>query len=305
MSDYLAAMFRRRNNDGWFHAGRYDATTVDILCALAVLTMFIYGIAGADTFNRLIFNSFLVREQYEVWRVVTWTVATPPDFFPLLGVVFFWVFGQQLEALFGRNRFLIWAMITTIVPAIVLTFLGALSAEIDFTNGELGLQALFLGGIWVYAATYPGVRWFEVIPLWAIAAVFTVLNLLQYNGIGATGKVLFLLVAMAVALISGRSLGLATGWPIPHIDVSGAGQGGQSKRRAPKRSKPSRSSGSPVVEGPWRNAPPPVAPPTGPSPADQAELDALLDKIGASGMDSLSGTEKKRLNELSKRLRNR
>ena len=38
--------------------------------------------------------------------------------------------------------------------------------------------------------------------------------------------------------------------------------------------------------------------------ADQAELDALLDKIGAAGMDALSSSEKARLNELSKKLRN-
>ncbi len=41
------------------------------------------------------------------------------------------------------------------------------------------------------------------------------------------------------------------------------------------------------------------------SPADQAELDGLLDKISDQGMDALSGDEKQRLNELSKRLRNR
>ena len=46
-------------------------------------------------------------------------------------------------------------------------------------------------------------------------------------------------------------------------------------------------------------------PPSGPSPADQVELDSLLDKIGATGMDSLTNDEKKRLNDLSKRLRNR
>ena len=46
-------------------------------------------------------------------------------------------------------------------------------------------------------------------------------------------------------------------------------------------------------------------PPPPPSAADQAELDALLDKIGAQGMDSLSKDEKQRLNDLSKRLRNR
>ncbi|MEY4607556.1 MAG: hypothetical protein RLY45_2316, partial [Actinomycetota bacterium] len=41
------------------------------------------------------------------------------------------------------------------------------------------------------------------------------------------------------------------------------------------------------------------------SPAEQAELDSLLDKTSASGLDSLSRTEKSRLNELSKKLRSR
>jgi hypothetical protein len=79
--------------------------------------------------------------------------------------------------------------------------------------------------------------------------------------------------------------------------------------RSPKRkSKPKRSAGTSsrgVVQGPWKNAPAPAPPAAAPSPADQIELDALLDKIGANGMDSLSGDEKKRLNDLSKRLRNR
>ena len=38
---------------------------------------------------------------------------------------------------------------------------------------------------------------------------------------------------------------------------------------------------------------------------DQAELDELLDKISAQGMDGLTNDEKRRLNELSKRMRKR
>ena len=38
---------------------------------------------------------------------------------------------------------------------------------------------------------------------------------------------------------------------------------------------------------------------------DQAELDDLLDKISALGMDGLTNDEKRRLNELSKRMRKR
>lgn len=305
MSDTFQAMFRRRPNDGWFRLGKYDMTTTDIMCGLSIATMFLWA-ASQAAFDKLVFFAPQVRNG-EVWRIITWPIAEPPDFFALLGVVFFWVFGQQVEALFGRNRFLIWVLATTIIPAVSLTLLGAVNNEFDFESANLGLGTLFLGGIWVYAATYPGVKWFEVVPLWAIAGVFTMLRLLQFTGTRAGGAVLFLLISVAAALVAGRSLGLATGWPIPHVDLSSLGDGSRSsskRRKAPKQKRSKGSGGARVVDGPWQNAPAPTAPPVGASPADQAELDGLLDKIGANGMESLSGAEKKRLNELSKRLRN-
>ena len=208
-----------------------------------------------------------------------------------------------------------WILAVTIIPALLLTALGAIESSFDFASVEFGLSSLFLGGIWVYAATYPGVKWFEVIPLWALAAVFTVLNLLQYSGVDATGKVVFLLAGVAVSLVAGRSLGLATGWPIPHLPLDGVGHSRKPAKQSkpkPKKQKKPRSDGSSagsnatVVEGPWRTGPPPMPPASGPpSAADQEELDTLLDKIGATGMDSLTSSEKKRLNDLSKRLRNR
>lgn len=305
MSDQFAAMFRRRPNDGWFVVGRYDATTTDLLCVLGVATMFVYG-ASTSAFSRLLFFPSAVRD-LELWRIVTWPIATEPSGWGLLGIIFFWLFGQQLEGLFGRNKFLLWVLTVTIVPAVALTFISVLDNSLDFTSVEFGLSTLFLGGIWVYAATYPGVRWFNIVPLWAIAAVFTLLNLLQYSGSRATGKILFLLIAVATALVAGRSLGLATGWPIPHLPLEGAGSGGGSRgggrrRRTPK---PKRSSGRQVVDGPWQRGPAPQPPQPVTSAADQAELDSLLDKIGAEGMDALTSAEKRRLNELSKRLRNR
>jgi hypothetical protein len=303
MSDQFAAIFRRRPNDGWFRAGNYDITTTDILCGLSVVSMFLWGLFGGF-WERLPFAPVLVRD-FEIWRLVTWPIATQPSVWLLLGIVFFWLFGQQLESLFGRGKFLAWVLALTIIPALVLTVLGPLGESIDFMT-QFGLSNLFLGGIWVYAATYPGVKWFEVVPLWALAGVFTVLNLLQATGTGANGQVIFLLVSVGVALVAGRSLGLATGWPIPHLPLDGGGSGSGSSGRSKKKSKPKRSAGPAstrgVVQGPWKNAPAP-APPA--SPADQVELDLLLDKIGANGMESLTSDEKKRLNDLSKRLRNR
>ncbi len=298
MSDQFAAIFRRRPNDGWFRAGRFDVTTTDILCALAVAPMFVYG-ASLEAFAKLLFYGPLVRE-FEIWRLVTWPIATEPDLWPLLSIVFFWLFGQQLEALFGRAKFVWWVLAVAIIPAIVLTALGALDNGLDFSSQDFGLTTLFLGGIWVYAATYPGGRWFEVVPLWAVAGVFTLLSALQYSGTRSTGQLIFLLVGIGTALVAGRSLGVAQGWPIPHLPLDGS----STSQRTKKRSKPKRSSGPKVVEGPWTRGPAPAPPRPVASPADQAELDALLDKIGDQGMDALTGGEKKRLNELSKRLRN-
>lgn len=299
MSEQFAAMFRRRPNDGWFRAGRYDVTTTDILCVLSIASMFVWGLSRS-LWENLPFIPFAVRD-FEVWRLVTWPIATEPAIWPLLGIVFFFLFGQQIEALFGREKFFLWVAAVTLVPAISMTLLGALGNELDLF-AEFGLSNLFLGGIWVYAATYPGVKWFEVIPLWALAAVFTVLSLLQFSGTGQTGRILFLLISVGAALVAGRSLGLATGWPIPHLPLDGAGR---SRPKRAKRSKPARGSSGPrVVDGPWQRGAAPMPPPSGPSAADQAELDALLDKIGANGMDSLSTAEKQRLNDLSKRLRN-
>lgn len=313
MSDYFQAMFRRRPNDGWFRAGKYDMTTTDILCSVAILTMFLYGI-GRSAFDKLIFAPFAVRD-LEIWRLFTWSTATRPNVWLLIGVVFFWLWGQQIESLFGRNRFLIWVATVTIVPAAILTVLGGLSTSFEFASYEFGLSTLFLGLIWVYAATYPSVKFFEVVPMWAAAGVFTLLDLLRFSGDRQTGQIVFLLTVVGVSLVAGRSLGLATGWPIPHIDLAGIGNGSSRSRGSGKRRKATKpksrgsrgarsSGGSTVVDGPWKNAPAPTAPPTRPSPADQAELDGLLDKIGANGMDALTSTEKKRLNELSKRLRN-
>ena len=117
--------------------------------------------------------------------------------------------------------------------------------------------------------------------------------------------------SMSAIVLPARAMGLAEALPwIPKIPIpSGSG------RRKKKAARKSRGSGQgEVVNGPWatpaRSAPPrgaplPQPPRANDDPHDQAELDQLLDKISARGMDGLTADEKRRLNELSKRLRNR
>jgi hypothetical protein len=118
----------------------------------------------------------------------------------------------------------------------------------------------------------------------------------------------FLIVLLATAALTARSFGLASGLPwLPQVPLPDAISGTRSSgpRRSSKgkvRGRGKSGSGKTVVDGPW-SAPPPPSRPSPDAAAAQAELDQLLDKISESGLESLSSNEKRRLNELSKRLR--
>ena len=110
------------------------------------------------------------------------------------------------------------------------------------------------------------------------------------------------MISLAIAAVAARSIGLLAAYPwIPRVPIGDGVRAapGPHRRGRHAAARPGRPT---VVEGPWGIA---SAVPNPTSLADQAELDSLLDKIAASGMDSLSGDEKRRLNDLSKKLRKR
>jgi hypothetical protein len=163
----------------------------------------------------------------------------------------------------------------------------------------------------IFVAEYPYARFFFGIPAWALGAVFLGIEILQLLSLRDDRGIVFLLVTIATAAVTARTMGLASSlsW-IPAVPI---GRGGSSSGRSRRPSKRRGGGGGEVVAGPWpsssRGGPSRTsALPQPPSPAfgaDQAELDALLDKISELGMDGLSSDEKRRLNELSKRMRNR
>ena len=147
----------------------------------------------------------------------------------------------------------------------------------------------------VYAFDSPNAVWFFNIPLWVVAGIFVLLDVLQYMGREFYGALLVELGAIIVGTITARQFGMLNDLAfIPRFVSSKSGRGGKKSKAKSVRG------GSSVVSGPWAGTPEPAH-----SAADQMELDGLLDKISAQGMDSLSRTEKARLNELSKKLRGR
>jgi len=283
---YQFSLPERPRRDGWFRvglAGGIDLTTTAIMVLLGVVSMFWYAISP-ESLADLVFSGRGVREG-ELWRVVTWPIPNPPDeIWVVLTLAFFWFVGHRVEDAIGRWRFLWLVLAATIAPAAIVSALS-----FDLSYGAYGLGVLGIAFLVVFALEHPSAMFFFNIPAWVIAAVYVGIDVLRYLGQQAYEPLVLELLVILVAVLGARQAGLLADLAaVPRV----AG------RRRPAASRRPRSSGPTVVEGPWGAG-------HGPSDAEQAELDALLDKIGAQGMDSLSRTEKTRLNELSAKLRKR
>lgn len=309
---------RRGPSDPWFRVGTVDVTTTVLVSALCVLSLFVYAFEGDrhPVLRRLaLFPDEVTSGQ--VWRLVTWPLANVPDngrlLWTVITIAIFWLFGREIERLMGRVRFAVFLGLLAVVPGLVGTIVDTV---------QFGIRPVQFGVFLVFVAEYPFVRFFFNIPGWVIGAVLLTIEVLQiFADADSERHLIFLFVTLAVAGVTARSMGLLNSFPwIPAVPLGRFGSGGPRRRRPAKRRRSGgtggsrRSGGGDVVAGPWAT---PRGGPTGSAPlppppvsaaeaaADQAELDALLDKISDAGMDGLSAAEKQRLNELSKRMRNR
>lgn len=288
MSSRFSVSFpgRRDSNDPWFRIGTLDVSTSVLVPLLCVASMLVWTVSPAVIDFLVLFADDVRRAQ--IWRLFTWPIANSPDIWTVLTLAMLWYFGRELERIVGRNRFLSMLVSVAVVSGVVATVVGANIGGIR--NIQICVFCLF-------CAELPKVRFWGGIPAWVFAAVIVGVELLQLIGLRRGAEILVLVASLATAAISARSYGLLTAYPwVPSL--------ARTTQRRPKAPKPGRSarrsdSTGTVVSGPWQS------PTTGLSDAEQTELDALLDKTSAAGLESLSRTEKARLNELSKKLRSR
>jgi len=283
---YQFSMPERPQRDGWFRIGAIDVTTTAFLVLAGVVSMFWYAIDKASL-SKLVFTGYDVRNG-DIWRIITWPLVCRPDIFSVITLAFFWFVGHRVEDQIGRKRFTILILAMTIVPASLVTLL-----HFD-PVGVYGLNLLALALLVVFALDNPSATSFFNIPIWVFAAVYVALMMLQYIGDQMYEALVMGIGVILIALGGARQYGMLgdLGF-IPRVG------GGSSSSPKPARQKQSRGSSGTVVSGPWAD---PVA---AHSPADEAELNGLLDRINDVGIDALSRDEKARLNELSKKLRGR
>lgn len=278
----------------WFTIGQLQVTTTVFATLAGAVSMFIWSISPAFVRGLALLPTRVTSG--EVWRLFTWPLANRPDLWTIIGLAIFWYFGRELESITGRNRFAWFLIILTVVPAVVATVLAVPQA---------GFRPLQFSIFLVFIAQNPFARFFFGIPAWALGAMFLTLEILQLVGLRLGRSIIFLLVTLVTAALAARSYGLMERFAFiptlrfPGSEARAARPSRPTAAKAPKAPK-GRRRGDKVVQGPWDS-------PTAPSSTDRAilqqEMDALLDRIAAGGMEALSMEEKRRLNELSKLLR--
>ncbi len=306
---------RRAEDDPWFRVGSIDVTTTVFVIALNVFVMFIYAVSNAF-FARLILFRPLVTDG-EVWRLVTWPFATRPDIGAAFTLAFFWFTGREVERLFGRARFT-----KFLVTIAVVTTLLALAVNVPVG----GLRFVVLAVFCAFAAENPRMPFFFGIPVWVIALVFVGLDVLQYLGDRESELLLVMIGAIATALLLLRGYGWGSEVPwVPRVAIPPllGGPNNRTKRptsggnraRAPKagRGRKGRDGDGSVVAGPWGEKGTgtattaadagPRLPRTG--PLSQADVDRVLDKVAATGLNSLTEDERAVLEQASRTLRDR
>ena len=288
----------RGSDDGWFRLGSIEVTTSVLVVVLAIVSVIEWALEGS--FGPVQRNLTLVPHDVvtgRVWELLTWPIAYPfgVGFFDVIAIALLWYFGTEIESLLGKKKMAWFLGLVTVglgvlwVVFVEWTPISNGVASEAFTLSTLNQLELMV--LLVFIAEYPHRRFFFNIPGWVIGVVIVAIYVVGYVGNRQWLLLLNFALGLVLTAIVAKSLGLLSEVRrVPSVRL----------RHSPRPKRQKRSSSGPtVVQGPWQ---PPVAPPVS---RDQAALDALLDKISANGMDSLTDGEREQLMILRDRLRRR
>lgn len=292
-------------HDPWFRLGTLDVGTAVLIAILSGIAMFFSALVGfgSPLTDALVLDPEAVVHG-QVWRVVTWPFAYVDGsrfLWDVLTIAMFWYFGRDLEEhLLGRKRLLNFCIAVTLIFSAVSVLLYA---AVDQWVFDASLNTVELVVLLAWIAEWPHRRFMFNIPAWVFGVVILAVTLLERVGSRSWGYLLYLVVGLALCAVAARSVGLLSEHhALPKIHLP---------RR--QRSRPARhehgprvrrahrhpSQGPTVVAGPWQGSSAAVESP------DEARMNVLLEKIHASGQDSLTAKEKKELLDIRERLRRR
>jgi hypothetical protein len=247
--------------------GIYAAHLVVIVYCVSMVATAILGPAHSLLAWLTYSNSLVLQGQ--VWRLFTFGLVNPPSIqFGLDMVMIVW-FGREVEKRLGWKKFLLLFGGSYVLPPVLL--LGVAPWWQFAMAGEIGALAIFVG----FAVLYPGAPvFFNLTAQWAAAILVGLFSLMAL----ANRHWAWLL---AIWIANAYAYGYAR-YELGHFEVPDL----RFWRRRPKlRVLPDLPPEERAARSPAKTA----------TPATPADVDAILDKIAQSGFDSLTPTEKARL----------
>lgn len=274
-------------HDPWFRVGTLEVTTTMFVVIASSVVLVLGAFAPVLPAWLALFPDRVGVGQ--VWRLATWPLANDirAGIWPIVTIFFFWYFGGTLEEEIGRARMtglVTWLTLSIGMLAVFLSIPFGWSEPVLVGLGTLELMILL---IWI--AERPHARFLFNIPAWLFGLVIVAVQLLQLTAYRSWVVLLHFVLSLGLAAIVAGRYGLLSEYAaIPRIAPSSP--------RVRRTRRPTRNSGG-VVAGPWAGSSAPAV------DSDRAKLDALLDKIGETGMSSLSSSERKQLDVLRRRIR--
>lgn len=268
-----------RNGQHWFRVGSIDVTTSVLISGLSALSLLIFAIEP-NWLSPFWLDSRLVLHG-QIWRLLTWPLVNFPTdgLWIAVAIFFFWWFGNALESLLGRVKYLYFTLLLTIVPALLITFIAGFASQLFLQPGS-GIYQLETAVVIAYVAAYPGAKTFFEIPFWVLAVVLIGVNALALLGLRAWMFLIFLALEVIFGLLAARSFGISKLQWIPRIPLPAFITGDHAAKEEKTRK---RAAHLHVVS--------------------EQDINALLDKIAAHGIDSLTREERRRLDEHSRERR--
>lgn len=224
----------------------------------------------------------------QTWRVLTYGFVNPPSLSFVVDLALLAWFGREVERHLGRKDFLRLYLFLYLVPPLILT---ALSFWHPLNlAGHTGALAIFVA----FATLYPGAAlMFNLLASWVagiLVGLFTLVALAHHDW--ASLVALWSSTAYAFAFMRQSQGRLSFDLPRPPL-----------RRRIV--ASPPRDDAPAVVRVAPRRAAASSSSSAASSSEDMTEVDALLDKIGRSGLESLTPREHERLAAAQARLARR
>ena len=257
-----------------------------INAAIYLLCVFTGGLSSSPLYRWGVLIDDEVLRRFQLWRIITAMFLHADVWHIVLNMFGLYMFGQPVEQRWGPRRTLGVYMVSGLLGNLTYLLLSAIGY---FERGSLlGASGAVLAMMGAAAVLFPHMKVYVfygmlAAPIRVLAGILAVVFFLNayQRGANAGGDVCHL-----VGLVAGA------GWAWKgRVGIGGKSRWFEGIRR---RVPASRGSGHPASPAGWRG---------NQRDEDQAELDGLLRIVGEKGLTGLSEAQRRRLNEISDRMR--